>query len=208
MLYISVVKYLFLKRLEGFNNYMEEQADIYYTIFSNLRKIIKTADIYSTRLKEKYNINSSQLSCLLVLSGEQSMSLSSLSKKVSLSPSMITNIIDQLEKKELLIRKRSSTDRRVILIELTENGRKVIKNAPLSFQNQLTAGLNQLPQEELEQINTSLTKLLALIVSEVLIDSSILSNENTLVGVDSDVIESEINIKSKNVESSSNGDSI
>ncbi|MDO9465046.1 MAG: MarR family transcriptional regulator [bacterium] len=175
---------------------MDSSNSIEFEIFSTLRKIIKTVDIYSAKLKMEHKINSSQLSCLLVLGELGSISLSQLSKKVSLSPSMITGVIDQLESKELVTRARNSTDRRVILIELTEKGKDTLKNAPLSIQKKLVNALSAIKKEEKIEINKSLLKLLSMMVSEVLIDSSIFGAEDKMVDVEPSVIQSEENLKS------------
>lgn len=157
-------------------------------IFSSLRKIINAAEIYSSRLKDRTGLNASQLSCLLVLGNAGPLALSKLSRKVSLSPSMITAIVDQLEKKELVVRNRKSTDRRVILIELTEKGKEAAKDAPPSFQEQLMNGLNYLKDEEKMSLYENLNRLLSIIVSDVLIDSSLLGGENRLVEVEASVL--------------------
>ena len=174
---------------------MDSSNNIEFEIFSTLRKIIKTVDIYSAKLKMEHKINSSQLSCLLVLGELGSISLSQLSKKVSLSPSMITGVIDQLESGDLVKRVRNSTDRRVILIELTEKGKDTLKNAPLSIQKKLVNALSVIKKEEKIEINKSLLKLLSMMVSEVLIDSSIFGAEDKMVDVEPSVIQSEENLK-------------
>jgi DNA-binding MarR family transcriptional regulator len=104
---------------------------------------------------------------------------------------MITSIVDQLEKKELVVRTRKSSDRRVILIELTDKGKKVAQTAPPSFQEQLTTNLSHLKEEEKKTLFDNLNKLLSIIVTEVLIDSSLLGGEDRLVEVESSVLKKE-----------------
>jgi DNA-binding MarR family transcriptional regulator len=160
-------------------------------IFSCLRRIINAVEIYSSKMKDKTGLNVSQLSCLLVLEKTGPLSLSKLSQHVFLSPSMITSIVDQLEKKELVLRTRKSSDRRVILIELTDKGKEVAQTAPPSFQEQLTTNLSHLKEEEKKTLFDNLNKLLSIIVSEVLIDSSLLGGEDRLVEVESSVLKQE-----------------
>jgi len=160
-------------------------------IFSCLRRIINAVEIYSSKMKDKTGLNVSQLSCLLVLEKTGPLSLSKLSQHVFLSPSMITSIVDQLEKKELVLRTRKSSDRRVILIELTDKGKEVAHTAPPSFQEQLITNLSHLKEEEKKALFDNLNKLLSIIVSEVLIDSSLLGGEDRLVEVESSVLKQE-----------------
>ena len=157
-------------------------------IFSSLRKITNAVEVYSAKLKEKTGINASQLSCLFVLSKAGPLALSKLGKKVSLSPSMITSLVDQLEKKELVVRKRKTTDRRVVSIELTDKGKEKVSNTPPSFQELLIESLSYINEEEKKSLHKNLSRLLSLIVSEVLIDSSLLGGENKLVEVEPSIL--------------------
>ncbi|NIM11860.1 MAG: MarR family transcriptional regulator [Candidatus Aminicenantes bacterium] len=165
-----------------------ETVSLESEIFSCLRKIINAVEIYSAKLKDRTDLNASQLSCLLALANKDPLALSKLSRKVHLSPSMITSVVDQLEKKELVIRNRKSSDRRVVLIELTEKGKEVVKTAPPSFQEQLMNSLSYIKEEEKKSLYEHLNILLSIIVSEVLIDSSLLGGENKLVEVEPSVL--------------------
>jgi len=156
-------------------------------IFSILRKIIKTVDIFSAKLRETSGISASQLSCLMALQNSGPVALSTLGRMVALSPSMITSIVDQLEKKEYVFRERSAPDRRIILINLTAKGREIIQKAPPSFQQLLVEGLAGKSQTEKLDIKLNLEKLLT-IASSILIDSYILGVEDKLVGVEPDML--------------------
>jgi DNA-binding MarR family transcriptional regulator len=180
--------------MEDFMNLVSRAAEgenLEGEIFSCLRRVINAVEIYSSKLKDKTGLNASQLSCLVVLKKGGPMSPGQLSRKVFLSPSMITSIIDQLEKKELVLRNRDSTDRRVILIQLTESGKGVVKTTPPSFQDQLINCLSHLKKEEKKNLVESLNKLFSIIVSEVLIDSSLLEGEDRLVEVEAPVLKKE-----------------
>jgi DNA-binding MarR family transcriptional regulator len=169
------------------NVYLNREIEI----FSCLRKIINAVDIYSSKLKDKTGLNASQLSCLLALKSTGPLALSQLSRKVLLSPSMITSIVDQLEKKELVVRNRKSTDRRVIKIELTTKGEEVAQHSPPTFQEQLMNSLSYMNEKDKTDLQENLNKLLSIIVSEVLIDSSLLGGENKLVEVEPSVLNQE-----------------
>ena len=161
-----------------------EVSNLETEIFACLKKILNAAEIYSSRVKAKTGLNASQLSCLLELGSSGPLPLSKLSRQVFLSPSMITAIVDQLEKRELVVRTRSSSDRRVILIELTGQGAETVKKSPPSFQQQLMKGLQDLKLKEKKILHESLSTLFSVIVPEVLPDSSLLEIEEKLVEVE------------------------
>jgi DNA-binding MarR family transcriptional regulator len=154
-------------------NENSHNQDLETEIFSSLRNILNAVEIYSAKLKEQTGLSGSQLSCLLVLNTESPLPLSKLSRKVSLSPSMITTIVDQLEKKELVFRSRQSSDRRVIFIELTEKGKDLVKTAPPSFQARLMHGLRFLREEEKKSLYEGLNRLLSVIHSDISINSAL-----------------------------------
>jgi DNA-binding MarR family transcriptional regulator len=170
-------------------------GNIEFEIFTKLRKILKAVDMYSFILREKHNISASQLSCLLALGNQGSISQSKLAKEVSLSPSMITGIVDQLEKKNLVERVRDPSDRRVILLKMTESGAKKLQQAPLSFQKKLADSLIHYDPEKKKRIDEGLTHLLTLIGSEVLMDSDVPGVEEKLIGIKPSILKSEDIIK-------------
>lgn len=162
-----------------------EASSIECEILDILRNIIRGVNIYSVRLKEKYGLNASQLSCLLVLGEQGPLSLSAISQSVLLSPSMITGIIDQLEDKELVTRNRNSSDRRKITIALTPEGKKILKKAPQSFQKKLMESLGTLGGKQKNNIRRALGELLSLIVKDVVIDASLPGTEESSAGLKS-----------------------
>jgi DNA-binding MarR family transcriptional regulator len=73
--------------------------------------------------------------------------------------STVTGIIDRLEQKGFVERSRISPDRRVITISLTDRGKELGDHAPPPLQKKIVEGLKKLPEDEVEQIVQSLTKL-------------------------------------------------
>lgn len=181
----------------------ENTGKIEFEIFTKLRKIFKAVDMYSYILREKHNISSSQLSCLVTLGNLGSISQTRLAKEVSLSPSMITGVIDELERKSLVERVRDPSDRRVILLKLTESGVKKLQQSPLSFQKKLTDSLLNYDTAKKKLIDESLTDLLTLIGSEVLMDTDVPGVEEKLIGIKPSILKVEESIKEEPVSSKS-----
>ena len=78
--------------------------------------------------------------------------MSGLADAICLSLSSATGLIDRLVGKKLVKRDRSSEDRRVVQVELTEQGRALNEEAmagPLEFSRGLLKGLNGEEQEAL-----------------------------------------------------------
>jgi DNA-binding MarR family transcriptional regulator len=89
--------------------------------------------------------------------------LSRLAKYILVKPSTVTGIIDRLEEKGLVSRERSSLDRRVINITLTESGRRLAVEAPPPIPQSIVEALQKLTPKEREKIVSSLATLVAML---------------------------------------------
>ena len=129
--------------------------DIIYLI----RRLMQGGELYTKELNKKYQVSSPQLHCLLALYENGPLPPSRIAKHIMVKSSTVTGIIDRREQKGLVSRARTSLDRRVITIELTEEGRKLAQYAPPPMQRKIVEGLKKLPPSEIEQIVLSLAKL-------------------------------------------------
>lgn len=131
-------------------------------VMQSLRRIIHSVDLHSRKLFMQHNITGPQLACLLAMSEYGQLTTSSLARKVHLSPSTIVGILDRLEQKALVVRHRSSQDRRVVSINITPAGRELADSAPSPLQEALSNSLRCLPEIEQASITLSLEKIVAL----------------------------------------------
>ncbi len=90
-----------------------------FLMFRTARGMKKMLD---ARLSE-FNVTSSQASVLNTLSNFDGLPLSDVGKSVHLDKPAITGLADRMEKDGLVVRRRTSTDRRIIQLFLTEKGR-------------------------------------------------------------------------------------
>jgi DNA-binding MarR family transcriptional regulator len=81
---------------------------------------------------------------------------------VFVSASTITGIIDRLEKRGYVERKRDEIDRRRVLLAPTPEGFKLAYNAPSPLQGKLKQRLNELPELERATIGLSLERVVEL----------------------------------------------
>ena len=120
---------------------------------------MQAGELYTKELNKVYNISSAQLNCLLSLHEDGPLPPSQIAKLIMVNSSTVTGIIDRLEHKGLVKRKRISTDRRVITVELTKNGKVLAENAPPPVQYKIFDGLSKLSEKEIKNISNTLLKL-------------------------------------------------
>ncbi len=126
----------------------EHTLSFEYKVLHVLRRIIRSADIYSRKLNTEFGLTTPQLLCLQVLVQSGKITLSDLAKAVSLGGSTVNGIADRLEAKKFAIRKQSTNDRRKVYLEITPLGKKTFTKAPSLLQDKLAVALALLPEKE------------------------------------------------------------
>ena len=88
-----------------------------------------------------------QLSVLKILEATGDLSLTELSERMSAKNSTITGIVDRMERDGLVVRDRSATDRRVVLIRATPKGLELARSVKVSAMELLTGALASLREK-------------------------------------------------------------
>lgn len=136
---------------------MPEQTSM--QIISRIRQINQELSKYSKHLESNFKVSVPQLICLREVYEYGPISIGALTKIVFLNNSTVTRIVDQLEKKEFVRRNRISKDRRQVHVEITDEGVKFIKKAPVPLQRRLDDRLNEMSEDETSMILWSLETL-------------------------------------------------
>ncbi|MBI2433883.1 MAG: MarR family transcriptional regulator [Candidatus Hydrogenedentes bacterium] len=125
----------------------------------NLARTNDRLQIEFTRLFRQHGITPAQFNILRILrgAGEPLPSLEVAERLVTVVPG-ITGLIDRLERLELVCRKRPEADRRVVLVELTRQGRAVLAALDTPVLELHRTLLGHLSQRELRQLNSLLDK--------------------------------------------------
>ncbi len=125
-------------------------------IFRSLRRIMRAVDVYSRKLATEFKITSPQLLCLQTLHDDGPLTTSALAKLIHLSNSTTVGILDRLEQKGWVQRERSTRDRRIVLVYITEAGEMALENSPSLLQGRLARGLASMPEKDQLAIAQSL----------------------------------------------------
>jgi DNA-binding MarR family transcriptional regulator len=128
-------------------------------IAMSLRRITHAIDAYSRTLKAEYDITGPQLICLYHIARHEPTTLSEISVAVSLSAGTVNGILDRLQAKQLITRKRTAKDRRKVMVRLTEPGRQLVDRAPSLLHAQLAGHIATLPEFKQAAIALSLEEI-------------------------------------------------
>jgi DNA-binding MarR family transcriptional regulator len=127
-----------------------------------LRRIIRATDIYSQKLRKTVGLTTPQLLVLRAVAPSDEISLGQIANELNLSQATVTNIVDRLEGRDLVVRDRSRDDKRRINVRLTSAGRSVLDAAPGLLQDRFVEGFARLPDWERSMIVAALQRTAAL----------------------------------------------
>lgn len=124
-----------------------------------LRRVIRATDLHSKQLAKTTGLTAPQILLMQTIRDRGPVIIGELAKDVSLSQATVTAILDRLEKRELVYRERSSTDKRKVNAYLTEEGKRVLKSAPIPLQDQFKRQFEELNEWEQSMIISSLQRI-------------------------------------------------
>ena len=133
-------------------NYVEE-------IDENLREINKILNRDLKREMIKLDLGLSHFYILTTLYREKVLSSGNLAKSLDVKNSTITSLVDRLVKLSLVKRRRCERDRRVVLVELTDKGKKLTEKLLTLRKKRLKEIVKELPGEKVEEIYESIKRV-------------------------------------------------
>ncbi len=105
------------------------------------------------------NISVPQFRTMRFIQRNPESSLTDLAEFLGLTLPSVSKLVDGLVKQELIQRKESTSDRRCLILLLTQTGEKIIDSARLSAQADLVNILEKLSGEELQVVNNAMNIL-------------------------------------------------
>ena len=147
----------------------------YEELFIALRRITRAIDLHSKKLQRETGLTTSQLLVLEAVVKLDTSTPSNIAKEVQLSQATVTNLVDRLERHELVLRRKSIADKRAVEVHLTEKGRQMVELAPEPLQTGFLREYRKLERWEQHQLIASVQKIAVLMDAEDLDASPILT---------------------------------
>lgn len=101
----------------------------------------------------------SQCNILFLLHTFEILTMSEISKRLSINKSNLTPLIDKLISEDLVKRTPGEKDRRIIQISLTEKGIKFVENHKVLAVSKLKEKFSQFNEEELKELSHSFSSI-------------------------------------------------
>ncbi len=141
---------------EGFRiSHLENVADDFFALLSDMR------DGFMRPLEQKRRcqLGHVQHFAVSVLCRKGSLSMSALAQEMQISKQQLTPLVYKLINQGLLTKKKDPADRRVVRIEITEQGRNMFRELFAEIKQDFVARLKILPDEEIDELGRALKRI-------------------------------------------------
>jgi DNA-binding MarR family transcriptional regulator len=149
-----------------------------------LRQIIRAMDIRSRELERMVGLTVPQLVVLKQVSEDGESPIGRIAKQVSLSQATVTTIVDRLALRGLIRRERDDSDRRRVMIALTDAGAEILERSPAILQEQFLERFAGLESWEQTQMLATLQRIAAMMDAHTLPAAPILGVDELAVDPD------------------------
>ena len=135
------------------------EPDVARSVIRQLRVIIRALQGHSRTVERACGISASQLWALWELQRTPGLNVSDLSRRLSVHASTTSNLLDKLEHRGLIERRRPEKDQRIVRLYVTDAGMELLDKAPAAPQGELNRALQSLPKGRLEELDQGLDLL-------------------------------------------------
>ena len=138
----------------------------YDQLLISLRQVIRAIGIHSKQLNKKSGLTGPQLMVMTKISQLDGPMAKQVAKEINLSPATVTSIIDRLEVKELVVRRRSQLDKRKVELYISSVGEARLKDAPKPLQEHFIKRFQALESWEQSQLLSSVERIASMMDAE------------------------------------------
>lgn len=128
-----------------------------------IRKILRAAEFSSRDLARQSGLTPSQVVVLQIIAREGEAGAGAISDAARLSQATVTALLDKLEARRLVLRRREPDDRRRVTAELTPDGRAMLANLPDLLNDRFVQGFNRLADWEQASVIAALERVATLL---------------------------------------------
>ncbi|HEU4965527.1 MAG TPA: MarR family transcriptional regulator [Bacilli bacterium] len=134
-------------------------SDLVEEIELVLRQISKQVRVKGREILADFSITPPQFDALVYLHEFGDLTIGELSSKLGLAYSTTTDLVDRLERNELVERVRDSNDRRVVRLHMLEKGRAMIEEVLKARRAYLAKLMVDVSEEDLGHLAKSLQEI-------------------------------------------------
>jgi len=137
-------------------------------VMQALRRISRAIELHSHSLASRYGLTVPQLAVLKELGAGGGRSVGELTRAVHLSQATVTGILDRLQRRGLIERRRGKADKRKVHVWLTRSGQATLQRSPPLLHENFLEAFGGLRDWEQTQILSTLQRVVAMMEAETI----------------------------------------
>jgi DNA-binding MarR family transcriptional regulator len=136
-----------------------DQSELRGLLGYNVRRAYLVVQTHFEAQMEKLDLRQADFAVLSMLRSNPGINQKALAEALAIAPPNLATLLDRLESSSLLVRQRSTDDKRIQLVSLTPQGVKLHTQALKAAQKADETALHQLSASEREQLKRLLSKI-------------------------------------------------
>lgn len=147
---------------KGAEKLSSEAAVDFDPVLKAIRRIIHSVDSRSKKVARATGLTIPQIVVLKAVRDLGEVPTNRISAHADLTAATVVTIIDKLEEKGLVLRRRGTEDRRIVFTGLTAQGRKTVDAAPPLFNDAVIEGFARMPDSRRRRLVAALDEVAGL----------------------------------------------
>lgn len=139
---------------------MSNNTKLALELYEKLSKVADKINKVQAKIMFEQKLTAPQFRVMEVIYKHGLLPLKKISEELMVTGANITCVVDNLEKEELVKRMPSSTDRRLVNVELTTNGKNKIESIYPEYEKKIAENFSGLTEAEQKELITFLSKIL------------------------------------------------
>ena len=132
----------------------------YLEILKEFRIIIRAAQKYSQKVEKMLGVSGAQLWIMKEIDRQPGLRVGEVAQSLAIHQTTASNLLDVLEKKNMVCKTRLQADQRIVNLSLTQQGKSLLLKAPELTKGLLPEALSQMNHQDLKRLGESLDVLL------------------------------------------------
>jgi len=131
-------------------------------VLKQFRVLLRSIKRHYQWIEQECGLSGAQLWALAEIGNAPGLKVGELARQLGVHLSTASNLLRRLDDLALLKRARAGKDQRIVRLELTAKGEKILRSAPRPFIGILQQALTDLPQPRLDSLHAELGELIRL----------------------------------------------
>lgn len=128
-----------------------------------LRRILRATDLFGREIKQAAGVTPAQFRALQIIAESGQATATVIAQRMRVSQATVTSLVDKLVREGMVLREKSTQDRRQTDIHMTRKGRQILADAPDPLQQRFVRKFSAMEDWEQAMLVASLERVAAML---------------------------------------------